>query len=385
MDTDSVSYTREQLYEQVWAEPMTKLAEKLGLSDVGLRKRCKKLNIPLPPQGHWVRKEFGKETEQPPLPPLANDDKVKIVFNGQKNDTNNIEEPEEVAVQNAFEKQEQNKIIVPLRLSSPHPLIVRYKQAITDVSRYETDRGRIHKYGEVLDITSSRSSIDRALRILNSLFKALDARNYPVSILREETGNGSASHKTIASVLGEKVAFGLREGYHLKKLDPNKGEQRAGIFNETYPGNDYMPSGQFTLTITEYVGGDIRLVWSDGKKQKLENCLNDFIVGLVRAAIGKRNWRLKREREERERREREIRWYEEEQLRKKQEAELQALLQEAANWRNSNLIREYAKAVKENAVKQCGIIEAGSELDRWLEWATSAADRIDPLGQSAHE
>jgi hypothetical protein len=385
MDTDSVSYTREQLYELVWAEPMTKLAEKLGLSDGGLRKRCRKLNIPLPPQGHWLRKQFGKEAERPPLPPLANDDKVEIVFNGQKNDTNNIEEPEEVAVQNAFEKHEQNKIIVPLRLSSPHPLIVRYKQAITDVSRYETDRGRIHKYGEILDITASRGSMDRALRLLNSLLKALDARSYPVSILREDAGNGSASHKTIVSVLGERVAFGLREGYSLKKFDPTKGAKRAGIFYETYPGNDYMPSGQFTLTIKEYVGGDIRLVWSDGKRQKLENCLNEFIVGLARAAVGKRNWRQKREREERERREREIRWYEDEQLRKKQEAELQALLQEAANWRSSNLIREYASAVKENAVKQCGTIEAGSELDRWLEWAASVADRIDPLEKIAHE
>jgi hypothetical protein len=61
------------------------------------------------------------------------------------------------------------------------------------------------------------------------------------------------------------------------------------------------------------------------------------------------------------------------------------LLQEAANWRNSNLIREYARAVKENAVKQSGTIEAGSELDRWLAWAANVANRIDPLVQSAHE
>ena len=32
--------TREELYAQVWAEPMTKLAQRYGLSDRGLAKIC---------------------------------------------------------------------------------------------------------------------------------------------------------------------------------------------------------------------------------------------------------------------------------------------------------------------------------------------------------
>ena len=39
----------------VWEEALSKLAPKLGLSDVGLRKICKRHNIPLPPQGYWAR------------------------------------------------------------------------------------------------------------------------------------------------------------------------------------------------------------------------------------------------------------------------------------------------------------------------------------------
>jgi hypothetical protein len=33
--------TREQLFDLVWSAPVTKVAPKLGLSDVGLAKRCK--------------------------------------------------------------------------------------------------------------------------------------------------------------------------------------------------------------------------------------------------------------------------------------------------------------------------------------------------------
>lgn len=46
---------RDELYEQVWAQPLTTLAASYGLSDVGLRKICKKLKIPLPGRGFWQR------------------------------------------------------------------------------------------------------------------------------------------------------------------------------------------------------------------------------------------------------------------------------------------------------------------------------------------
>jgi hypothetical protein len=38
--------TGEELNEQVWSEPIISVANKYGISDVALRKRCKKLYIP---------------------------------------------------------------------------------------------------------------------------------------------------------------------------------------------------------------------------------------------------------------------------------------------------------------------------------------------------
>ena len=48
---DGIPLTRDQLYEQVWMEPMTKVAARLGLSDVGLAKICYQAEIPVPPRG----------------------------------------------------------------------------------------------------------------------------------------------------------------------------------------------------------------------------------------------------------------------------------------------------------------------------------------------
>jgi len=42
---------RDELYEQVWAMPLSQLCERYGVSDNGLRKACKRLNVPVPEGG----------------------------------------------------------------------------------------------------------------------------------------------------------------------------------------------------------------------------------------------------------------------------------------------------------------------------------------------
>lgn len=62
-----VSFEREKLFDEVWATPVTSLAKKYGLSDVGLRKICVTLEVPLPPRGHWAKLAAGKSVPKPAL------------------------------------------------------------------------------------------------------------------------------------------------------------------------------------------------------------------------------------------------------------------------------------------------------------------------------
>ena len=43
-----IRFERTALYEEVWAAPLTRLGKNYGLSDNGLRKICKAINIQLP-------------------------------------------------------------------------------------------------------------------------------------------------------------------------------------------------------------------------------------------------------------------------------------------------------------------------------------------------
>ena len=56
----AVRVTRAQLYDLVWQAPLRTLAQRFGISDVGLAKTCRRMRIPLPGRGHWAKKAAGK-------------------------------------------------------------------------------------------------------------------------------------------------------------------------------------------------------------------------------------------------------------------------------------------------------------------------------------
>ena len=59
--------TREELFMLVWERPSQEVARELGISDVALGKRCKKLQVPKPPPGYWAKVKAGKLTRKPIL------------------------------------------------------------------------------------------------------------------------------------------------------------------------------------------------------------------------------------------------------------------------------------------------------------------------------
>jgi hypothetical protein len=72
MRWETVTFDRLSLYEKVWSTPISRLANQFGLSDVGLRKICKRLGVPMPALGYWAKIEHGRRLlPKPPLPRFA--------------------------------------------------------------------------------------------------------------------------------------------------------------------------------------------------------------------------------------------------------------------------------------------------------------------------
>jgi hypothetical protein len=125
---ETLELKREALYEEVWSEPMSVLARKYSLSDVGLAKICRKLKVPLPGRGYWQKEKMDK----PPLPPLKFGDTDTYTLHREKKEMLPVDEAhdEEARVLISLEESPQNKIQVRERLASPHPLIEKTLHAL---------------------------------------------------------------------------------------------------------------------------------------------------------------------------------------------------------------------------------------------------------------
>jgi hypothetical protein len=78
-DGREIRLDRAALFECVWSEPVSTLADKWGLSDRGLAKACRRLNVPVPGRGHWAKIQAGKRVRRPALPKLPEGEADEIV------------------------------------------------------------------------------------------------------------------------------------------------------------------------------------------------------------------------------------------------------------------------------------------------------------------
>src|SRR5471032_1169548 len=75
-------FTRRELYERVWAEPISALAKTLQVSDVWLAKNCRLSNIPLPPRGYWAKLYAGQVVGKTSLPLRAPGESDQVTVGG---------------------------------------------------------------------------------------------------------------------------------------------------------------------------------------------------------------------------------------------------------------------------------------------------------------
>ncbi|MGY3573136.1 hypothetical protein ACVMB1_000340 [Bradyrhizobium sp. USDA 4504] len=63
--------SREALYDLVWTEPVRTIAQRMGVSDVWLKKCCAKADIPVPDRGYWAKLRADKKVIRQKLPPRS--------------------------------------------------------------------------------------------------------------------------------------------------------------------------------------------------------------------------------------------------------------------------------------------------------------------------
>jgi hypothetical protein len=379
MKEEIVTLKREELYRLVWSTPVTQLAKKFGISDVGLAKICKKMKIPRPGRGYWEKVSHGRKPFFPPLPPAAGDVRKEIHITKREKNFMDSEQNSESKSRIDFERKPENQIRVEKILVAPLPEIEKTRRSFENARTDEKGLLKPRLQG-TLDLRIGPNSLERALRIMDALLKALEGRGHQVSIKKE------GPNSTSVSISGETIEFGIEEKLNRREreLTPvQKKEKEKSPWMYSRVEYDYTPSGNLFLKIKNTDGAGVRKTWTDGINQRIERSLNSFIIGLIKAGEAIKADRLERERRNREWEEERKRSAERERRRYEEGLKIQAMDKEIATWQKSQQIREYVKAVEDAVLKKRGEIQTGSELDQWLRWAKSYADRIDPLTDSS--
>ena len=253
--------SRRDLYNRVWSTPLQHLARELDISDVGLRKACKRYGIPTPPRGYWAQLAAGTASPRPGLSPARIDAVVLNAAHHRSNTpTASVPAVDAVAV----------KQVISLGSREVGP----FSAATGDVlaKARPTSAGFVSS-GSSRAVTCllTPATASRAVRILATVERALPS-------VGGRLVNDRENKRVEVEVAGERLTLAIEEQTTRTELvvqDDKATWKRSRDFVYTF-------SGDLRLSI----GGDFqgRKSWADGKRECLEDKLAGFLSGVVAEA-----------------------------------------------------------------------------------------------------
>lgn len=290
--------TRLELFDQVWQTPMTKLAIQFGCSDVGLRKACTKNNIPLPPNGHWQKIQFGKGYPKPRLPNPNHNPEISI--DPRKIKMANEASEWQKSIEEATSSNSVKRLNPITQLVDLHPVVKKtLEQAKIYLASIEKDKarggwnihmgfdarppsyekGRLYYYPSdgCLSIAADFPVLYRALKLIDPLFKALEDSGF--NVIFTSTNRG---YKVLAlEKEGEEIFISFREGYS-RNLISDKEKKLLEKRNFYARDFNYCANGILHVEIShefQYTP----VIFKDLKRSKVEDQL-DLIFTFINDA-----------------------------------------------------------------------------------------------------
>ncbi|KTR81558.1 hypothetical protein NS277_16475 [Novosphingobium barchaimii] len=254
------------------------------------------------------------------------------------------------------------------RLAKPHPIIAGWiATRDRQVKARERDYRRGSSHAFVRPFTDQER---RRLRLLDGLIKGLERNG--VSLTKGER------RELAAKSGGETIEFQLRI----------KHQQVRRPVNDTDPswlrrsGESHVLELQETeaqiLEIDTYLPDGLRRTWQDTRTKSLETMMDEVAATMLAAFPLLVEQRKQREEAERQRIANEQRRYELEQQRKLERNRFRRFLEHADHWREAELARNFAAALRASITDAETIIDGRSAAE-WLDWAETYADKLDPL------
>lgn len=394
----TITFQREELFDAVWTTPLTSLAKKYGMSDNGVRKICKAMNIPLPKAGHWAKAAVGKAPPRPSLPASAD----RTTFESRpapksETPTQVIEDDQSwLEAKLLEEKEPRNRITFESKPTTWHPAVLplrtwlegcvaEYRRAIAEKERREKSRKRsaapdflswdIHRNAPVLGSTHravamrvSLGTYERALAIFNSLTYAAGDRGFRVELAK-------ANSRLRLSFESADVDLCITE-----LLEQRLESVISSWDSKPRMENKMVATGKLRLNVDR--GGTVYQI-NESADSPIEGDLNRVFELAYRYVIKSRDTARAMEIRRREAEVARIRWEEltrqreaEEQRSAEERKQREELLQQAAGLDKAESIRRLVDALTQRFSARA---EVNLKFKAWQSWALEVAATHDPV------
>lgn len=349
---ENITFSRKELYDLVWVTPMLSLSKKYDISDVGLRKICVRMDIPLPKVGHWQKLQFNKKSPAKQLPKEYKGVGTVTLKIREEGQVTNSKRRVLTNLQKEIETDSNLDMKVPDKLTKPDKLVIAARDNLKERSKY-LDHGLTSCSFDHLSIRVSPYNIGRALRFMDKLIKTLRSRGHEIYVKHDST---------VAIVEKEEIMISLRETIKREFIVDNKYSWRTA--KDT-------PTGLLCFKMGRY--GDKE--WKDSKLT-LEEQLPQIIARLEIEGKELRERTLRWEKQRAEDKEKKRIAKELEQRQEQELSNFKAILKEASRLHQATVMRNYLDKVEAYAIENNNLTD---KLKEWLAWARKKADWYDPL------
>lgn len=363
------TWNREELYAEIWEQPLVKLAPKYGISAVAIGKVCRKLQIPLPGRGYWVKKEFGKPVKRLPLP-MAKDLPVvqRMKFPPAQGFSNPQTaspalEPTDPEFLRIVELESRTIVVDPN--AKWHKLVIATERVLNHARPDEKGILQPPYNQPCLDLRISKEALERSLMIVNAVILTLEAEGFPVSVVEGRYGTG-------AQIFGHRIPFAIVE----KLLEKSRRVVTEHSWTRTVI--EYAPSGNLVFRVGDYSYGRGRN-YRDGKKHRLETQLPSCFGALMRQGRSRLiSAALAAQRAIDDRKKAQERAELAQQI-AQEEKRVRDLEFWVSNWARSEQMRNFISALERLWTQEGHDLSPETPKGQRILWMKQQADRLDPL------
>ena len=348
-------FSREEFFDLCWEKSIVWFCKSYIVTYQEFKNICKKYNIPLPPNGYWMKRKYGKEFSKPTLPKVTDECDIELLIRTREN-SKNSKSAEKLS--NINNDHRIFDLVVPKRLpKKPDSIIMEMlsdnpkTHPIVNNCRDFTKR---YNYGRI-SVNATGKPYKRALCFLNTFITVMKSRGHYFLFCY---GN------SYIVIEGVEISIRMRErSKRVYKIE------KSGYRSSTLEPISLLSflAGQFT-----------KKEWQETTNKTLTEKLPLIIKYLEDKAKEERVWhreneiRLKKEAIEKKKQE------EIEKLQKEEIAMLSLIKQKSDLWHEANKLRTFLIEYKKK-------VDLSDEIKEQISFGLRKADWLDPLIQKDDE